>query len=81
MHYVAKIATGAEVDSSRSKGRPFSFVIGCGAVIPGWDEVRRREEKRRRREEKGGEGRRRGGEEEEKGGEEEERRKYVCCVG
>ena len=56
MHYVAKIAaTGAEVDSSRSKGRPFSFVIGCGAVIPGWDQVRRREEKRRRREEKGGE--------------------------
>ena len=64
MHYVAKIAaTGAEVDSSRSKGRPFSFVIGCGAVIAGWDQVGRREEKRRRREEKGGEGEEKGGEE------------------
>jgi len=28
---------GAPVDSSRSSGRPFDFVLGGGQVIPGWE--------------------------------------------
>lgn len=29
---------GAQFDSSRAGGRPFSFRLGAGQVIPGWDQ-------------------------------------------
>ena len=37
-HYVLTLANGTEIDSSRDKGKPFSFNIGLGEVIAGWDE-------------------------------------------
>jgi len=38
MHYVGTFLDGREFDSSRRKGRPFSFQLGQGQVIQGWDE-------------------------------------------
>jgi peptidylprolyl isomerase len=38
VNYVgASYATGAEFDSSWSRSEPFTFVIGTGGVIEGWD--------------------------------------------
>jgi len=38
MHYVGKLAaTGQKFDSSRDKRKPFTFTIGLGQVIKGWD--------------------------------------------
>jgi FK506-binding protein 1 len=39
MHYTGTLASdGTKFDSSVDKGRPFSFKIGRGQVIQGWDE-------------------------------------------
>merc|ERR1712077_75086 len=37
-HYVLTLTNGTKVDSSRDRGQPFSFTLGRGEVIAGWDE-------------------------------------------
>lgn len=38
-HYEGRLLDGTMFDSSYRKGVPFTFRIGTGAVIPGWDEA------------------------------------------
>ncbi|KAM9832286.1 peptidyl-prolyl cis-trans isomerase FKBP2 [Neosynchiropus ocellatus] len=38
MHYTGKLEDGTEFDSSIPRDRPFTFTLGSGQVIKGWDQ-------------------------------------------
>lgn len=38
VHYVGMLTNGTKFDASKDHGQPFSFTLGAGQVIKGWDE-------------------------------------------
>jgi len=38
VHYIGTLGDGTKVDSSIDRGQPFSFILGEGRVIAGWEQ-------------------------------------------
>ena len=38
VHYIGTLQNGAEFDNSNKRGQPFTFKVGAGMVIKGWEQ-------------------------------------------